>query len=245
MYYDQSNRTGYPTTGTFVGTGPNAWQTYGTELTSLSNYGLALGYVPQVPALGGITQYDPGSSSLTCPSSNNPVVMWSAQGSWEAFGTVIWSNYMYVGGLVPPDPSTGGVGRLAPTQLIQSECDWGTMVPAVRQSDANLSNAVLAADETYADWSGNPLASLVPTWTTLNGGLLYRVNHVDKTFATPRPAFQNILYGDGHVWALNSSDYPLGLQTGAFWTKESMTHLLFSPAFYWSGQNLASPQQPF
>lgn len=239
MYYDQSNRSGYPTKGALLPTGPDAWKTWGAELTTLADYGLALGNVPTAPAMGAAgTQFDPGASSLVCPSSSNPCTIWSAQ-NW---GTVIWSNYMYMGGLVPyADSSAGTVGSTVPTQYNMSICYWGSMMPAVKQNDPDSSDRVLAADEAYADWVGGPVDQL--TFTSLNGGLAYRVNHQDKNFPTPRPAYQNILYGDGHVSALNSSDYPQGLQrTTPF--AASMTNFLFTPSFYWSGNNIGAPQLP-
>ncbi len=70
----------------------------------------------------------------------------------------------------------------------------------------------------------------------------YRINHLDPHSSTPRPVFQNILYGDGHVWALQKDDYPNGLLAG--FGNCSVRWGGNGPNFYWSGQNFGTPVAP-
>jgi len=218
IFFDQSYRAGYPTSPPPTGT--NAWKTYGTELEWFTDCGLGTQGLPGVapaPSGGqGILLY-PGNS-MVCPSSQNPVVMWTY--SDQQWGACIWSNYMYVGGLTTTNIS----GAIA---------NWGTATPAVHQYDDDNSTKVLAADEIF--WvSGHP------SFENYNGGAAYRINHLDTHSTTPSPAFQNVLYGDGHVWPLQKADYPNGLLTGT--GNCSLDYNVSGgPLFYWSGLNSGTP----
>ncbi len=79
----------------------------------------------------------PADSTLVCPSSQDPVVQWAyTDGQW---GNMVWSNYMYMGGLTTKNINGAG------------NANWGTVNPAVHQYDDGNSTSVLAADEVYWD----------------------------------------------------------------------------------------------
>jgi hypothetical protein len=120
---------------------------------------------------------------------------------------MVWGHYMHVGGI-----STQ-------TMAMPSFANWGTMAPAVRSNERDLPRHVLAADEVF--FSGGPGFAWDPGGT-------YRINHPDRR-DPGRPAFQNELYGDGHVEGVGRSGYPTALSITNF----SMEHYPGGPFFYW------------
>lgn len=227
--FDQSNRAGMVTYATTYNlpspTGPDAWKTYGSEVMGQWDaYGLAIGGLQTTdpsPGAGGAQAViaSPGNS-MVCPSAaNNQVALWAYVD--QTWGSDVWSNYMYMGGLT--SKSNGA--------------NWGTANPAIRQSDDHNSLNVLAADEVF--WVDQHL-----TLGAYNGGQAYRINHQDtrSSLPTPTPAFQNVLYGDGHVSSLGKSDYPVGLTTSNY-------SCLYAggatgPMFYWGGTVYGTPKDP-
>jgi len=149
--------------------GPNGksdeWETWGTSLDTLKQYGLVEGL-------------------LLCPSraaNLNWTVVTDNGSDW--WGNYVRTNYMYMGGL-----TTNNIGWNAL---------WGK-TPAAKSGQTSLWERVLAADE--VSWSGPPNSA----WSA--GGQYYIFNH--RGTDVSRPAYQNILYGDGHVDGVGSSFYP-------------------------------------
>ena len=107
------------------------------------------------------------------------------------WGSMVWTSYAYVGGLTA-------------TNYGRSVARWGRAVPAVKVQDRDLSGKVLAADTVF--YTGGPLY----LWDAVQP--TYLINH--RKWKDPtRPAFQNILYGDGHVEGKGSEYYPNALNT--------------------------------
>ena len=212
MFYDQTFRAGYPTSGKYIATGPEAWRP--GERTCQRSLIMGCPWEMCRHRLG--SERGPGTRwgqgrCERCPSSSNPVMLWSFTS--QTWGTCVWSNYMYMGGLSKASQSNLSVAF------------WGVISPAVRQSEEDAWTHVLAADETFNSvaWNFRPF----------NGGLVYRVNHQDNYFATPRPTYENVLYGDGHVSALTKDDFPQGL-LGIGATNWSVSTSLTGPLFYWN-----------
>ncbi len=202
--YDDLNR-GVPPTVT-------SWQTTGVSLLQFIDFGVRGGTLPTPPPVGEFLGLDPAGvtgSSLICPSSQSLVHMWNpGDNNW---GDIVWSHYMYVGGI-----ETG--------KLISPAFEnWGTKVPAVKQNDQNLSDEVLAADEVW--FSGGPSYA----WQSATGES-YRINH--RRMDDPaRPAWQHILFGDGHVEGFGKAYYANPLTINNF----SFNHYVNGAFFYWSG----------
>jgi hypothetical protein len=177
-------------------TDPSLWTIYGTSWTAWQQYGVTLG-------------------TLACPSSIRMPVLQDLTATNPEWGAVVWSNYMYVGGL------TSNIMASATYSPIKyqhySVPNWGTAIPAVSSSDPNISQLVLAADMVF--YSGGSPGK--PSGWDITGRWV--INHVaaDQIYdqATnqffPMPDFQNILYGDGHVAAKQRADFPYILNTEA------------------------------
>jgi len=73
--------------------------------------------------------------------------------------------------------------------------DWGDMPPALMDTDHGVSSRVVAVDSVWAD----PVGSFKPDQRA--------INHRDRNNPN-RPAYQNILFADGHV--APSRPYPKG-----------------------------------
>jgi hypothetical protein len=110
-----------------------------------------------------------------------------------AWGPVVWTNYLYAGGLLT-------------TNLGNSSQKWNQCIPAVKNNDADSAHRVLAADMVF--WGGSGTK-----WT--NVGRKYDINHA-RNDGSNLPAFQNILYGDGHVEGKGREWYPIALGTGNY-----------------------------
>src|SRR6185437_4822608 len=105
------------------------WTIYGTSWTAWQDCGVNLG-------------------TLSCPSSMRVATMQDLTVTNPEWGAVVWSNYMYVGGL------TTTVMATAPGAAIKyqhySVPNWGaTTAPAVTTADTNLSQLILAADMVF------------------------------------------------------------------------------------------------
>ena len=158
----------------------DSWKYYGVNFELFVKYGVQRGNLPDPPPPGGQIAYDPAwisNSTVVCPSSNSDIYLTTASDS--LWGTNVWGHYMYMGGISkhyfdrPPVWAPG---------VWDGQINWGSKPPATRQNDKSLSRRVLAADEVFRWNMADPL----------------RTNHRDPS-DRERPAFQNILYGDGHV----------------------------------------------
>lgn len=107
------------------------------------------------------------------------------------------------------------VGGYAPENVMPGLANWGKLAPARRQNDKDTANGVLAMDMVY--WGGIGIND-------------YRINHISNGNVT-KPAYQNILYADGHVDGQGSNYFASPLST----TNWSLSHY-FTPwngYFYW------------
>ena len=168
-----------------------SWKTYGTPFQEWAAHGA----VREV---------------WDCPTASGRVRTVNA-GDAPGYGPVIWTDYLYVGGL-----ERANIGKSTPR--------WGSAVPALTQKDRRLAECVLAADAVF--YSGGAAMQ----WEAAAGR--YIINHpVDG-----RPGFvdyQNVLYGDGHVGVRSRADYTVAL--GGSWS------LLMAPSplggyMYWGPQ---------
>lgn len=204
LNYDDLNRGVPPTV--------DSWQIYGVSLLQFFDYGVRRGSLPEEPAVGTFLRVEPSGisgSSLICPSSQSTIDMWNP-GDFN-WGDNVWGHYMYVGGITSEKLITPAFGK------------WGTKVPAVRQNDQNLTDEILAADEVW--FSGGPSYAWEPAT-----GENYRINHRRLDDPLP-PAWQNILFGDGHVAGFGKDYYSVPLDINNY----SLTHFTNGAFFYWSG----------
>jgi prepilin-type N-terminal cleavage/methylation domain-containing protein len=117
--------------------------------------------------------------TFICPSAAEQQVKYldSTNGAPTMWGPVVWSNYAYVAGLTS-------------TNYGSSSARWGSAAPAVKAIDRGLSQRILAADMVF--FTGGPAY----LWDQVHQR--YEINH--PAMRDPkRPAYQNVLYGDGHV----------------------------------------------
>ncbi len=210
LNYDDLNRGGPNTV--------DSWHANGVSLTQFFDFGVNRGSLPPVPAVGIFLDVDPGgisTSSLICPSSQNSIHIWNpGDSNW---GDIVWGQYMYVGGITTDHlyPSVGNFGTYP------SLGNFGTKVPAVRENDLQLQDEILAADEVW--FSGGPSYGWDYAGT-------YRINHRRIDDPT-RPAWQNILFGDGHVAGFGKDFYPNSLDVNNY----SLNHYANGAFFYWGG----------
>lgn len=197
-------------TGRYGDTSQNDWETYGVNLAQMVRYGLSRGDLPQVPLDGSALNIDAGSvarCNLLCPSSPDPAILWwSLDYNW---GKLIWTNYMYVGGI------TQAVLQPSPPGL----ANWGDIQPAVKEGDSFGYKRILCADEIW--FSGGP--GYPWDWS-----LRYRINH-RRADDSNRPAWQNVLFADGHVQGFGKEYFPQPLTTSNY----SMYHYSNGAFFYW------------
>ena len=154
---------------------PNLWKAYGNSWTA---YTMA----------GTIDQ------TWACPSSDPVRFLDPSMGCPPEWGSCVWTDYMYVGGL-----TTSNVGKSV-ARWVQA----GTAIPAVRYNENDLVDKILAADAVF--YSGGPGTK----WDSVQRR--YLINH-PSSIDPKRPDFQNILYGDGHVEPRTIGDYKLALNT--------------------------------
>jgi prepilin-type N-terminal cleavage/methylation domain-containing protein len=159
-------------------------------------------------------------NNFTCPSAERSIeFLDTSTGTPAMWGPIVWTDYIYVGGL-----TTRNYGS--------SLAHWGSAIPAVRANDRELSQRILAADMVF--YTGGPGFS----WDVAQ--LRYRINHRRASDPT-RPAFQNILYGDGHVEGKGPDYYPEVLTTKNY----SFAHAK-SPTggyLYWGPNQSGKPPQ--
>jgi len=189
------------------------WQAYGTSYAEFGLYGMQ-------------------DQSWYCPSSDPIRFLDTTNGlppEWGAPG-VVWTDYMYVGGLY----YISGVG----TNVGQSKANWMnnlSATPAVRNNDNDLVDKILAADTVfYSGGAGYKWDTVAPR---------YIINH-RYPLDTKRPDFQNILYGDGHVEPKTIGDYQYPLSTAA--TNYSFYHAnnAVGGFMYWGQSPPATPPPP-
>ncbi len=213
--YDEQYRAAYPSDSTAT----DGWKKWGSNLDQFFHYGVQKGTLPPPapPLYGpGIPLVGIRDSSLVCPSSVNPLMLWT----WgdQEWGDAVWGNYMYMGGLTADNQPM--------------PVNWGTRPPAVRESDQHAEERVLAADEVfYAGFGGS-------VWLEITGQT-WRINHPRSDDPT-RPAFQNILFGDGHVEGFGKDYYPDPLSTSNY----SCNHAGDGGFFYWAGNYSGPPEEP-
>jgi prepilin-type N-terminal cleavage/methylation domain-containing protein len=178
------------------------WTAYGTPFQAFEAYGAK------------IDVWD-------CPSTNNSVRQIDSSVAPSEWGSVVWTDYMYVGGLT--DKNFG-----------KSIARWGTAVPAVNQKDKYLPDCVLAADMVFfSGGSGYKWDSVMPR---------YLINHPKRNVKTPIPDFQNILYGDGHVEGKATDYYPSALTTSNYSMAQGSSPV--GGFFYW-GPTLSNSKLGF
>jgi hypothetical protein len=179
----------------------NYWKHYGLDFVDWVKFGVQRGDLPNPPPLGGTLSFEPAgisNSQVVCPSAVAEIQLMTPGDS--LWGTQVWGHYMYVGGISKeyfdkkPLVTTPGIW--------DAQINWGSRVPAIRVNDKSLSRRVLAADEVFR-------------WTTADRP---RINHRNRTGKgdPDRPAWQNILFGDGHVEGFGSSYFPEPLNTTNF-----------------------------
>lgn len=200
------------------------WKRYGTPYQTFQFYGMT-------------------DQSWTCPSfeairyldPSDPVTPSPAE-----WGTCYWVDYMYVGGMVDiPSAAT------PPNNFYNSRPYWDTSrnypytsvaTPAVRTNENDLVQKILAADQVfYTGGSGYKWDGVSRRW---------RINHTINygSLTYQKPAFQNILWGDGHVDALTDADYPNPLNTSNF-AFEHVKNNAVGGFMYW-GQFPPAPPAP-
>ncbi len=233
--WDESNRSGYPQppATNFAGVAVNpssmdAFKYYGTTLETFLSYGVSRGDMPTpsgVSAAGQGVRFNPDSlhgCNLVCPSGGGDLVQFTFNDN--QWGNAIWMNYMYIGGI-----KYDGKHGILPDQK-----SWGNRPSAVRQSEKNVANHVLAADEVYYTdrAEGTSMAAV--------GGSKWRINHASKTDPLA-PAFQNVLFGDGHVEGFGKEYYRTKTSTKAALGDDNCALLAHTansrPHFFWAGQD--------
>ena len=163
-------------------------------------------------------QFGMSDKNFTCPSAERAIeYLDTSTGASSAWGPMVWTDYIYVAGL-----TTRNYGS--------SVAHWGSAVPAIKAGDRSAAQRVIAADMVF--FTGGPGY----TWDLVQ--LRYRINH--RRLGDPiRPAFQNILYGDGHVEGKGADYYPTPLNT----TNHSFAHAK-SPVggfLYWGPKQSGKP----
>ncbi len=161
------------------GAQPQAWERFGTPYQEFVKYAPGTSNY-SVPLLGG------GATSLinwlVCPSAQAGGGQ-AAIRAGEGWGWYITTSYAYVAGI--PARTVGTNYPPYGTITHSSAFNFGSRVPMVKISDKGAVEKVIAADMVF--WSG-----------ASNSASQYIVNHPERTNVR-RAAFQNILFGDGHV----------------------------------------------
>jgi prepilin-type N-terminal cleavage/methylation domain-containing protein len=137
--------------------------------------------------------------NFTCPSAERPIeFLDTTTGTPSAWGPIVWTDYIYIAGMTTRNHGS-------------SVAHWGSLVPGIKAGERSGAQRILAADMVF--FTGGPGY----TWDLVQ--LRYRINH-RRTSDPTRPAFQNILYGDGHVEGKGADYYPSALTT----TNHSFAH---------------------
>ena len=175
----------------------SVWRRQGVSFDTLSTYGIQRGDLPPPDEFGCyIVELEPAAavgSNLVCPSSASTIIAMAPPELM--YDNVVWGHYMYVGGLR---------AETLPAH-VPEQTRWAGKEPAVTVHDKNLAHRVLAADEVFYSGGRTYVWDLTAS---------YRINHTrppqglpwdddDYEDDGPRPDWQNILYGDGHVEGVN------------------------------------------
>lgn len=215
---DNNALTGWQSTGSswrmFLQYTAAAWKTDQVDLNTKSAYNLSI---------------------FTCPSCDTPA-RWidytTTSPAYPQYGSVIDTNYMYLGGLSDsPNPTVNpplyttalGNGSMSPQKGVQgsnqSRSHWGTLPPATQTLGSPLyglqsqgTSTVLAITLGYARTSSCILAADMVYFSGVNYPdptthlPAYRINHPQQ--GNPKlPDFQNVLYADGRVEGLARDSY--------------------------------------
>jgi hypothetical protein len=148
---------------------------------------------------------------------------------------------MYMGGLTTTPVSNIGKssGRLSATPGYVPPTYWSTVtqyetsgvwysaIPAIRDTDQYPAEHPLAADLVF--FTGGP------GWSWDLTQPRYIINHRDPKY-TGRPAFQNILYADGHVDGIGPDHFSNDISTAnwSFWHNTS-SGTNSGGGLYWNG----------
>jgi hypothetical protein len=195
---------------------PAMWKAYGTPFQVFRTFGMS-------------------DEAWHCPSADPIRYLYTANGVPPEWGDCVWTSYMYVGGLYYISSSNNNVGKSSAhwdSAIKLTPVSGSIATPAVTMHDVALGDKILAADCVfYSGGSGYK-------WDTV--GRRYVINH-ESSYDPHRPAFQNVLWGDGHVEAKTFSDYPSALSTGNY----SFMHAGSGTGgyMYW-GQSVAPPAPP-
>lgn len=178
-------------------TDPYLWMVYGTSWQEWQACGLTL-------------------ESISCPSSLRVAVAQDLSLTNPEWGSVVWSTYMYVGGLTSTIMAKSPY--LPDNYEKGSTPHWGTAVPAITTFDTLLSDKILAADMIF--FSGATKSKGSTLWEQSGSGR-WIINHLAPNQEydqagqqwSSMPDYQNILYADGHVGAKQRADFPYILNT--------------------------------
>lgn len=140
-----------------------------------------------------------------CPSARERISEW-----WDPeWGSVVTTHYQLLTGLHGDN-------------VWPSDPNWGNLRPIARLTDESPASRVLAADQVF---DGDPAGSGYPmaeyNW----------VNH--RTANRLRPAYQGIVYGDGHLEGKHGpAYYPQGMTASNY----SLLHSTVWGGFFYWGQ---------
>ena len=129
-------------------------------------------------------QYGLTDGLMMCPTNRWDSLVYGTEPTW--WGSRVDLPYLYMGGLTPANCTYFG-----------NNCVFASVSPAARTNEKGLSEHVQPADQvSYA-----PVTS---AYFAEKGAYIFNHRGLERT----RPAFQNILFGDGHVEGVGSSFYP-------------------------------------
>lgn len=156
----------------------DTWRRFGTPYQTFLKYS-ANPEGPEVLNISGGT--NPHLAKwLVCPGAQSE--FWQCwEGNGGGYGWGIQTSYVYVAGI--PARTIGSFGKFGAITHT-SGYNFGNRIPMVKLSDRNAVERVIAADTIR--------------WTGPNRGNVFQVNHIGRGNLL-RPAFQNVLFGDGHV----------------------------------------------
>lgn len=164
-------------------------------------------------------RYGMQSGTWTCPSASYfDVKQYPSSPTAPEWGPVMWTHYMYLGGLYYSASNRHNLGK--------SARNWGTdsrsLVPVVKQNSRQSANHILAADMIFLSGAGTK-------WERERGKFM--INH-QRGGNAAMPAYQNLLFADGHVEGRGQNFFPKPLNQSDNW---SMLHCGSGVGgyFYW------------